>query len=161
VETQGGSDGDLRATLNTGQSTVLNTARLHDFKAALGGDIVLPEDADYEAARRGWNGMIDNHPALVVRCRGVGDVKTAIAFAREHNLLVAVRGGGHSLPGFSTCDGGMVIDLSPLKGVRVDPVDRTVQAQASVTWGEFDRETQAFGLATTGGAVSTTGAPVL
>jgi FAD binding domain/Berberine and berberine like len=149
--------GDLRATLSTGESTVLNTARVHDFKAGLGGDIVLPEDADYEAARGGWNGMIDKHPALVVRCRGVGDVKTAIAFAREHNLLVAVRGGGHSLPGFSTCDGGMVIDLSPLKGVRVDPVDRTVRAQAGVTWGEFDRETQAFGLATTGGAVSTTG----
>ncbi|HSF29987.1 MAG TPA: FAD-dependent oxidoreductase, partial [Candidatus Tectomicrobia bacterium] len=119
--------------------------------------MLRPGDELYESVRQVWNGMIDKHPALIVRCTGVADVIAAVRFARDHDFLVAVRGGGHSLPGFSVCDGGMVIDLSPMKGMRVDPAQRTAVAQAGLTWGEYDRETQAFGLATTGGVISTTG----
>jgi FAD/FMN-containing dehydrogenase len=111
----------------------------------------------YETARKIWNAMIDKHPALIVRCAGVADVITAVQFARTHNLLVAVRGGGHNVSGNAVCDGGLVIDLSLMKDIRVDPVQRTARAEAGLTWGEFDRETQVFGLATTGGAISTTG----
>jgi FAD/FMN-containing dehydrogenase len=118
---------------------------------------VLLETEEYEHARRVWNGLIDKRPAVIVRCSGVADVMESVRFARDHNLLVAVRGGGHNVAGFGTCDGGLVIDLSPLRGIRVDPVTRTVRAQAGVTWGDLDRETQAFALAVPGGVVSTTG----
>ena len=111
----------------------------------------------YDAARRVWNGNIDRRPAVIARCRGVADVQRSLAFAVEHGLVVSVRGGGHSAPGYGTNDGGLVIDLSPMKGIRVDPKARTVTAQGGVLWRELDRETQAFGLATTGGTVSNTG----
>ena len=101
--------------------------------------------------------MIDRHPALIVRCAGVADVIAAVNFARAHDLLVAVRGGGHSVPGFSMCDGGLVVDLSAMRSVRVDPVRRTARAEGGATWADFDHETQAFGLASTGGIASTTG----
>jgi FAD/FMN-containing dehydrogenase len=101
-------------------------------------------------SRKVWNGMIDKTPALIVRCAGVGDVIHAVNFARGNNLLVAVRGGGHNVSGNAVCDLGLVIDLSPMKGMRVDPAGRTVRAEGGVTWGEFNRETQTFGLATTG-----------
>jgi hypothetical protein len=101
--------------------------------------------------------MIDKRPALIARCTGVADVRQAVAFARAHQLLVAVRGGSHNVAGYATCDGGLVIDLSPMKGIWVDPVRRRVRAQGGVLWGELDRETQAFGLATTGGTDPTTG----
>jgi FAD/FMN-containing dehydrogenase len=101
--------------------------------------------------------MIDRHPALIVRCAGVSDVLRAVDFGRSQNLTIAVRGGGHSIPGFSTVDGGIVIDLSPMKGLLVDQGRRRAVAQAGLTWAEFDHETQAFGLAVTGGLVSTTG----
>jgi FAD/FMN-containing dehydrogenase len=101
--------------------------------------------------------MIDRHPALIARCTGVADVAAAVDFARANELVVAVRGGGHSVPGYAVCEGGIVIDLSPMKGIRVDPDVRTARAQPGVTWGEFDRETQQFGLATTGGRVTHTG----
>jgi FAD/FMN-containing dehydrogenase len=104
-----------------------------------------------------WNGSIDRHPALIARCAGVADVMEAVRFARSHGLLVAVRGGGHSYPGLSVCDGGLVIDLSLMKGVRVDPEARTVRAQAGLLLGELDREAQAFGLAVPAGFVSHTG----
>ena len=110
-----------------------------------------------EQARRVWNGLIDKRPAVIVQCSGVADVLDSLRFARDHNLLVAVRGGGHNVAGFGTCDGGLVIDLSPLRGIRVDPAKRTVRAQAGVRWGDLDRETQVFGLAVPGGVVSTTG----
>ena len=138
-------------------SSPLGEATLAEFQASLRGALLRPGNEGYETHRKIWNGMIDRHPALIARCAGVADVISAVQFARSHHLLVAVRGGGHNVAGNAVCDGGMVIDLSPMKGVRVDPAARVVRAQAGVTWGELDRETQAFGLATTGGIVSTTG----
>jgi FAD/FMN-containing dehydrogenase len=135
----------------------LGEATVREFREELRGDLVLPGDAAYDEARSVWNGMIDRRPAMIARCEGTNDVITAIRFARSEGLTVAVRGGGHNVAGNATCDGGLVIDLSPMKGVRVDPESRTVRAQGGVTWGELDAETQAFGLATTGGLVTTTG----
>jgi len=130
---------------------------LDTFVNGLRGRVLQPGAEGYDAAREIWNGMIDRRPALIVRCAGAADAVRAVNYAREHNLLLAVRGGGHSAAGSSMCDGGLAIDLSPMKGIRVDPARRTVRAAAGVTWGELDAETQAFGLATTGGVVSTTG----
>ena len=118
---------------------------------------MLAGDAGYEDVRKVWNGMIDKRPALISRCLGASDVITSVNFARDNNLLVAVRGGGHSFPGKSTCDGGIVIDLSRMKSVCVDPARGTARAEPGAKWIDFDRETQAFGLATTGGTVSDTG----
>ncbi|MGW4568362.1 FAD-binding oxidoreductase [Streptomyces sp. NPDC004561] len=136
---------------------VLGDATVAELEAGLRGTVVRPGDADYDQARAVWNGSHDKHPALIVRCAGTADVVRAVEFARSQDLLVAVRGGAHSIAGFSTCDGGVVIDLSPMKGAIVDPVRRRVVAQAGMTWGDLDHETQAFGLAVTGGLVSTTG----
>jgi FAD binding domain/Berberine and berberine like len=121
------------------------------------GELLRPEDAGYEDARKVWNGSINRFPALIARCAGVADVIAAVKFAKDTGLLVAVRGGGHSYPGLSVCDGGIVIDLSLMKGIRVDPEARTVRAQAGVLLGELDRETQAFGLAVPSGIVTHTG----
>lgn len=142
---------------NTGGVPALGEATLGEFKANLRGQVICPEDSGYEIHRKVWNGMIDRRPALIVRCCGAADVAAAVQFARSHGLLVAVRGGGHNVAGNAVCDGGIVIDLSLMKGVRVNLAARTVRAQAGVTWGELDHETQSFGLATTGGVVSTTG----
>ena len=128
-----------------------------ELAEGLRGQVIRPGDPGYDEARSIWNGAHDRRPALIVRCAGVADVIRAVEFASSEQLLTAVRGGGHSIPGFSTCDGGIVIDLSPMKGHRVDPQARTATAQAGLTWSEFDHETQAFGLATTGGLVSSTG----
>ncbi len=130
---------------------------IQKFKAGLRGELIRPGDTSYDGARAVWNGMIDRRPALIARCAGVEDVQTAVLFARSNGLLTAVRGGGHNAAGFAVCDGGLVIDLSLMKEIRVGPAARTARAQAGATWGDFDRETQASGLATTGGAVSTTG----
>ena len=124
---------------------------------AFGGELVLPADPGYDAARAIWNGAIDRRPACVARCTGVADVVAAVRFARERNLLVAVRSGGHGVGGQALCDGGLVIDLSPMKGIRVDLAARTARAEAGVLWGELDRETQLHGLATVGGIVTHTG----
>jgi FAD/FMN-containing dehydrogenase len=148
---------DLHLTTTTGRQAKLKGSAIDVFKARVRGQLLSPGDGDYDTARKVWNGMIDKHPALIVRCTGVADVMQAVRFARDHQLLVAVRGGGHNFAGYATCDDGLVIDLSPMKGIRVDPVRRTATAQGGVTWGEFDRETQAFGLATTGGTDPTTG----
>ena len=121
------------------------------------GDVIAPEDEGYEEARKVHNGMIDRHPAVVVRVANAGDVMTAIRYARDNSFDLSVRGGGHSGPGFGTNDGGIVIDFSRLRGVRVDPAARTARADAGVTWGDFNSATNAFGLATTGGLISTTG----
>jgi FAD/FMN-containing dehydrogenase len=127
------------------------------FRSAFGGELLRATDVGYETARRVWNGNIDRRPAVIARCRGVADVQRSLAFAVEHGLVVSVRGGGHSAPGYGTNDGGLVIDLGPMKGIRVDPTTRVATAQGGVLWRELDRETQAFGLATTGGTVSNTG----
>ena len=135
----------------------MTTDGLGDLRTSFRGDLIDREHAGYDTARRVWNGNIDRRPALIARCTGVADVQAALAFARVHGIRVSVRGGGHSAPGYGTNDDGLVIDLSPMKGIRVDPESRTVRAEGGVLWRELDRETQAFGLATTGGTVSNTG----
>ena len=121
------------------------------------GELLRRDGADYEDARRVWNGSINRFPGIIARCAGVADVIDSVVFARENGLLLAVRSGGHSFPGLSVCDGGLVVDLSPMKGIRVDPEARTARAQAGVLLGELDRETQAFGLAVPAGIVTHTG----
>ncbi len=148
---------DLKVAATTGGYKILEKTRVERLKAQLRGELLTPGEEGYDAARKVWNGMIDKRPALIVRCAGAGDVIHTVEFAREHELEVAVRGGGHNVAGRSVCDGGLLIDLSPMKGMRVDPVRRTAWAQPGLKLGEFDRETQAFGLATTLGAASDTG----
>ncbi len=123
----------------------------------LRGRLVGPEDADYDEARTVWNGMIDKRPAVIAECADASDVAVAVNFARENNLVVAVRGGGHNVAGHATCDDGIVIDLTPMKNVTVDIGRRTAVAEGGVTWGDYDKETQRHGLASPGGAISTTG----
>jgi FAD/FMN-containing dehydrogenase len=119
--------------------------------------VLAPGDADYNDARRVWNGLIDRRPSLIVRCDGVSDVVDAVAFARRHRLRVSIRGGGHQIGGSAVCDDGLVIDLSTMTGVHVDPTARTARVQAGARWHHVDRATQLFGLATTGGQMSATG----
>lgn len=124
---------------------------------ALRGGVLCVGQAGYDAARTIHNRSIDRRPAIIARCAGTADVVACVRFGREHDLLVSVRGGGHSVAGQSVCDGGLMIDLSGMKGIHVDPAGRTVRAEAGLTLGEFDRETQAFGLATPLGVISKTG----
>jgi FAD/FMN-containing dehydrogenase len=136
---------------------VLGAATLKEFEEGLHGELIRPGDGAYDEARSIWNGAHDARPAVIARCADSSDVRHAIGFARSEGLDVAVRGGSHSIPGFSTCDEGIVIDLSPMKGITVDVGARTATAGGGVTWGELDAATQEHGLATTGGLVSTTG----
>ncbi len=138
-------------------SVSLEETAIQEFAACLRGSLLRPGDAGYEQARQVYNAMIDKHPALIARCVDVADVIAAVNFAREHRLTLAVRGGGHSGPGLSTCDDGLVIDLSGMKGIRVDSSARTVRVEGGCTWGEVDQATHPFGLATPSGFVSTTG----
>jgi hypothetical protein len=140
-----------------GAEIELDRDALNELGASFRGELVRPADPTYDVHRRVWNGSIDKYPALIARCTGVADVIAAVRFARETGLVIAVRGGGHSFPGHSVCDGGILIDLGPMRGIRVDPKARTARVQAGVLWGELDRETQEFGLATTGGIVTHTG----
>ena len=140
-----------------GQSTTLSDEAITTLAEVLRGRLVQPSDADYDHTRAVWNGMVDKHPALIVQCAGVADVVTSVNFAKEHDLLVAVRGGGHNAAGNAVCDDGLVIDLSLMKGVRVDPLAQTVRAEGGVTIGELDHESQAFGLAVPMGVVTETG----
>ena len=144
------------ATLS-GNNIVIGDEAVEEFQKGLRGQLILPGDDAYDTARMVWNAMIDRRPALIVRCAGVSDVINSVNFARENNLLVAVRGGGHSFAGNAVCEGGIVIDLSRMQGIRVDPVKQTARAEGGVLWIDFDIETQAFGLATTGGTNSDTG----
>jgi FAD/FMN-containing dehydrogenase len=130
---------------------------MQKFRESLRGQSLCPGEPGYDAARAIPNAMIDRRPAIIARCIGAADVIVCVRFAREHDVLVSVRGGGHSVAGESVCDGGLMIDMSGMKGIRVDPARRTVRAETGLTLGEFDRETQAFGLATTLGTVSKTG----
>ncbi|MCH4562535.1 FAD-binding oxidoreductase [Halomonas sp. EGI 63088] len=135
----------------------INDSTIQQFRNRLRGRLVLPEQEDYDEARRVFNGLIDRRPAMIVRCAGVADVIASVDFAREAALPIAVRGGGHSVVGSAVCDEGLVIDLSPMASVWVDPRQRVARAEGGATWGDFDHETQAFGLATTGGIVPSTG----
>jgi len=148
---------DLFMTTTTGSRTAIEGITVETFKTSLRGELLRPGDTDYDEARKVWNGMIDKRPGLIARCSGVADVISAVDFARIHQLLVSVRGGGHNIPGNAVCNGGLMIDLACMRSVRVDHGRRTARAEGGVTWGEFDHETQAFGLATTGGSVSDTG----
>jgi hypothetical protein len=136
---------------------VTNPMALGDLRACLLGEVILPDDDGYDRARRVWNGMIDTYPAMIIRCANRADVVRAIEFGHREPLPVAVRGGGHSVCGQSVCDGGIVTDLSQMKGIRVDPLTSTVWAEAGLTLGEFVREIQPFGLLTTTGTVAGTG----
>src|SRR4051812_39252495 len=144
-------------TIQDPTHTVLGAGTVAEFEEAMRGQVLSPRDDGYDAARAIWNGAHDGRPALIARCAGVADVMRAVELARSENLLVAVRGGGHSIPGFSSCDDGLVIDLSGMQAVHVDPAAQTARVEAGATWNTFDREAQAFGLATTGGLVSSTG----
>ncbi|HZT87610.1 MAG TPA: FAD-binding oxidoreductase [Stellaceae bacterium] len=144
------------ATLSGG-TTPVSEQTLNDLKARVRGTVLTERDDGYEAARNIWNAMIDRRPGVIVRCAGAADVRATVAFARETDAVVSVRGGGHNIAGSAVCDGGVMIDLSAMKSVRIDPVSRTARVEPGVTLGEFDREAQAFGLVTPTGINSTTG----
>ncbi|HUK51014.1 MAG TPA: FAD-binding oxidoreductase [Terriglobales bacterium] len=135
----------------------MNDKAVTDLKSQVRGDVIPPNDDRYDAARRVYNAMIDKRPAVIVRCVDVTDVIAAVKTARAEGLAVAVRGGGHSVPGFGTADNALVLDLGRMKGTRVDPASKTVWAEGGCTWGDFNHATYVFGLATTGGIISTTG----
>ncbi len=140
-----------------GSPAVIDEAEIDDLRMIMRGPLLRSGHPGYDEARAIFNGMFDRHPALIVRCRGAADVMDAIQFAGRHHLLMAVRGGGHSVAGNSICDEGLVIDLSQMNSVVVDRKRRVARVQGGATWADVDRETQAFGLATPGGLVSHTG----
>jgi FAD/FMN-containing dehydrogenase len=137
--------------------STLSSATIDRLRIGFAGSVIDPEHADFETGRRVWNGMIDRRPALIARCASVADVQAALAFARAEGLPVTVRGGGHSAAGLSASEGGVMIDLTMMNQIDVDPEERTARAGGGATWGQFDAATQAHGLASTGGVVSTTG----
>ena len=137
--------------------TEIKEERIQLLKSNLRGEILFPSQESYDAERAIWNGMINKKPGLIIRCEGASDVIHSVRFAREHNLLISVRGGGHNISGNAVTDGGLMISLSKMKGITVDPVRRTATVQPGVRWGEVDKETQVFGLAAPGGIVSSTG----
>jgi FAD/FMN-containing dehydrogenase len=139
------------------EGTSIDRDAADELRASMRGDVIAPSDGGYDEHRKVWNGSIDRRPGLIARCAGVADVRAAVRFARERGLLMAVRGGGHSFPGLSVCDDGLLVDLGSLKGIRVDPDAGTVRAQAGVLLGELDRETQAFATAVPAGIVTHTG----
>ena len=148
---------DIRIQTTNGAPTVVGEAVIRELTTRFRGQLLAPRDAGYDAARTMWNGMFDRKPSLIARCAGVADVISCVNFARTNELLVSVRGGDHSLAGHSVCDGGLMIDLSPMRSIRVDLLNRTARAEGGARWRDFDHETQAFGLATTGGTNSDTG----
>jgi FAD/FMN-containing dehydrogenase len=135
----------------------MGIASVEQLRERVRGAVIAEGDEGYEQARKVYNAMIDRRPRVVVQCANAGDVMTAVDYARENHLDLAVRGGSHSVPGFGTCDDGVVIDLSAMRGIRVDPVAQTARAEGGATWGDFNAATYPFGLATTGGIISTTG----
>jgi FAD/FMN-containing dehydrogenase len=147
----------LICATHSGSEITLPDAVLDGFRSRILGGVLGRGDDGYDSARVVFNAMIDRFPALIVQCAGVADVRESVMFAREHNLLVSIRGGGHGVTGNAVCNDGLVIDLSRMRRVRADPVTQTARAEGGATWGDFDRETQAFGLASTGGIVPTTG----
>jgi FAD/FMN-containing dehydrogenase len=147
----------MTATTQRTKKNVIGEATVGELQASLRGTVIRPTDAEYDEARALWNGSHDKRPALIIRCAGTADVVKAVEFACSQDIPVAVRGGGHSIAGFSSVDDGVVIDLSAMRSVVVDPIRRRATAEGGATWLEFDHETQAFGLAVTGGLVSSTG----
>jgi len=145
--------GDATSTRGAGP----NDTDVQEFRSRLRGQLIAPGDANYDEARQVHNGMIDRHPRLIAQCRDVADVIAAVRFGRDSGLRIAVRGGGHNAAGLGTCDDGLVIDLSPMHGVRVDPAARTAQVEGGCVWGDVDHATHAFGLAAPSGFISTTG----
>jgi FAD/FMN-containing dehydrogenase len=139
------------------QAVMIEETAVAELGFGFGGSLLRGGEAGYDEARAIFNGMFDRRPALIARCSGVADVIAAIGFARSNDLPISVRGGGHGVPGYAVCEGGVMIDLKPMGGVMVDSAARTARAQGGATWGTFDRETQVFGLATTGGRITTTG----
>jgi len=152
------ASGSISAINSAGQGTSLTGGDVKDLAASLQGPLLTAGDAGYDVARKAWNGVFDKRPALIARCQGTADVMRAVNFARSHDLLTAVRAGGHSMAGKSICEGGIVIDVSQMTGVRVDPHARAARIDAGVLLGALDHETQQHGLATTAGVVSHTGA---
>ena len=147
----------IEIATNKDSSAAIEQETIDALKADLRGCLLLPADQGYDEARRIWNGMIDRRPALIVRCAGVADVIAAVKLAKAHDLVVAVKGGGHNIAGNAVCQDGLMIDLSTMRSVYVDRQARIARAEGGATWGDFDAETQAFGLATTGGLISSTG----
>ncbi len=148
---------DLEIKTRTGAKKLLKEETIQNLRSSLRGKVIEPVDPAYDEARKVFNAMHDRRPGLIAQASGVSDVIAIVKFAGDQDLLLAVRGGGHSAPGFGTCDGGLVLDLKQMKGIRVDPERRTVRAEGGCTWGDFNHATYPFGLATTGGIVSTTG----
>ena len=147
-------DSQARSSATT---LVLEKVHVEALKTNLRGELIQSGDEGYEAARKVYNGMIDKHPALIARCTDAADVIASIDFAREHKLLVSIRGGGHNAGGLGVCDDGLVIDLSPIRYTQVDPETRTVRVGGGSTWGDVDHAAHAFGLAVPRGIISTTG----
>src|SRR5829696_4491426 len=143
------------STMN--EVTPIDRTSIGELRVRFRGALLQPGEEGYDEARRIWNGAIDRHPALIARCVGTDDVVEVVRFARERDLLVSVRGGGHAVAGHAVCDGGLMIDLSLMKSVRVDPHARTARAAGGLLWRELDAATQQHGLATTGGIISHTG----
>ncbi|WP_432831533.1 FAD-binding oxidoreductase [Dactylosporangium sp. CA-092794] len=147
----------VRLRTRDGGETAVTDERLDALRATFRGPLITPHDPGYEESRLVYNGMFDRHPGLIARCSGPADVIDAVNLARERDLLVAVRAGGHGIAGHSICDDAMMIDLSAMRGVWVNPAERLVRVEGGATWGDVDREAQVFGLAVPGGVVSTTG----
>jgi len=157
-KTLGEDSADLHAGgVKSLDGRVVSESAIQEFKGTIRGKVLRPGSEEYEQARRIWNANIVKYPSIIVKCAGVADVVSSVNFARNNNILVSIKGGGHSIPGLGLCDGGMTIDLASFKGIRVDPKNSTARAGTGVTWGEYDHETQLFGLASTGGEISTTG----
>src|SRR5262245_28062220 len=154
----GADAADVMAKTLSGDTIAIRAADVEQLAASLRGRLLLPSSDGYDAARKLWNGAFDRHPALIAVCASPSDVRSAVDFARSHRLLTAVRGGGHSATGKSSCDGGLMIDLAPMRSVRVDGDARTARVEGGALLGDLDRETRPFGLVTTAGTVSHTGA---
>jgi hypothetical protein len=151
------AEASIRAVSLDGAELELTKAMIREFGAAMSGPVMLSEDPGYESARKVWNGMHDKHPALIAQCQNTQDIQHTVDFARDHNLLLAVRGGGHSWPGKSTCDGGVMLDLSQMTNVDIDTDSQTAWCDGGALLGNLDDATLAQGLVTTAGVVSHTG----
>src|SRR5262245_56251842 len=147
----------MATVLTPTASSQIPDSAIDELGGRMRGALLRPGDPAFDEARTIWNAMIDRQPAFIAQCAGVADVMDALAFARAHDLTVAVRAGGHNVAGTAICGGGLVIDLSRMKGIRVDPAKRRARVEGGVTWGELDREAQLFGLATTAGVIPATG----